>query len=224
MFTVVKDTIVDGQWTWPHEWILRYHILVTLGVPAIVPNALDNLEWRSSSGTTMNFFVLSVWECIRARGDEVNWCDVVWFSNCIPRHAFHLWLVIKRKLKTQDTLRQWDVSINANLNMFQCPSAGILMLATSLNAIIDHIIPMSKKKNARSVIAKLLCAASSYFIWQERNNRLFKSQKRSPNQIIECIISTVRLKLLTCSFKKTNTVMSFMRLWKLHVSLMRSSS
>nr|GEX13993.1 hypothetical protein [Tanacetum cinerariifolium] len=209
MFNVVKDTIVDGQWTWPHEWILRYHILATIGVSAIVPNELDNLEWRTSSGTTLNFSVSLVRECIWARGEEVNWCDVVWFSNCIPRHTFHLWLVIKWKLKTQDTLRQWDVFV------------GLPMLVTSFNAIIDHIIPMSKKKNARSMIAKLVFAASSYFIWQERNNRLFKSQKRSPNQIIECIIYTVRLKLLTCSFKKTKTVMSFMHLWKLPVSLIR---
>ncbi|GJU63564.1 reverse transcriptase domain-containing protein [Tanacetum coccineum] len=133
MFTVVKDTIVDGQWTWPHEWILRYPILATLGVPAIVPNALDNLEWRNSSGTTLNFSVSpGVWNHVKV-------------------------------------------------------FAGLPMLATSLNAIIDHIIPMSKKKNARSVIAKLLCAASSYFIWQEQNNRLFKSQKRSPNQRVHHI-------------------------------------
>ncbi|GKD15772.1 RNA-directed DNA polymerase, eukaryota, reverse transcriptase zinc-binding domain protein [Tanacetum coccineum] len=97
--------------------------------------------------------------------------------------------------------------------------AGTPRVAASLNAIIDHIIPMSKKKTTRSVIAKLVFAASTYFIWQERNYRLFKNQKRSPNQIIDCIKITVRLKLLTCRFKKTKTKMSFMHLWKLPDSL-----
>ncbi|GJV66621.1 iron-sulfur assembly protein IscA-like protein 1, mitochondrial [Tanacetum coccineum] len=98
--------------------------------------------------------------------------------------------------------------------------AGLPNVSSSLNAITDHIIPMSKKKNARSVIAKLVFAASTYFIWQERNNRLFKSQKRSHSQIIECIISTVRLKLLTCKFKRTKNMMSFTHLWKLPDSLL----
>ncbi|GJR35283.1 hypothetical protein Tco_1210967 [Tanacetum coccineum] len=61
--------------------------------------------------------------------------------------------------------------------------AGTPKMAASLNAIIDHIIPMSKKKTIRSVIVKLVFAASTYFIWQERNYWLFKNQKRSPNQI-----------------------------------------
>nr|GEZ41492.1 hypothetical protein [Tanacetum cinerariifolium] len=78
-------------------------------------------------------------------------------------------------------------------------------VAASLNAIIDHIIPISKKKTTRSMIAKLVFAAFTYFIWQERNYRLFENQKRSPNKIIDCIKITVRVKLLTCKFKKTKT-------------------
>ncbi|GJS81511.1 hypothetical protein Tco_0748052 [Tanacetum coccineum] len=108
---------------------------------------VDNLEWRDYSGTAMDFSVSSVWDCIRPRGDEITWCDVIY--------------------------------------------AGTPKVAASLNAIVDYIIPISKKKTARSVIAKLVFAASTYFIWQERNYRLFKNQKRSPNQIIDCIKTMV---------------------------------
>ncbi|GJU58678.1 reverse transcriptase domain, reverse transcriptase zinc-binding domain protein [Tanacetum coccineum] len=34
---------------------------------------------------------------------------IVWFTHAIPRHAFQLWLIMRRSLKTQDKLRQWDV-------------------------------------------------------------------------------------------------------------------
>ncbi|GJZ94536.1 hypothetical protein Tco_0666739 [Tanacetum coccineum] len=247
MSTMIKDLFNNGQWTWPHDWISKYPVLATIVVPNIISNVVDELEWRDSFGTAMDFSVSSIWECIRPRGDEITWCDVVWFLNCIPRHAFHLWLVIKRKLMTQDNLRQWDVSSNTNLNLFHCPLCesqpdshdhlffeyvfslqvwnhmkiyvGTPRVAASLNAVIDHIIPMSKKKTTRSVIAKLVFVTSTYFVWQERNYRLFKNRKRSPNQIIDCIKITVRLKLLTCRFKKTKTKMSFMHLWKLHDSL-----
>ncbi|GJU05521.1 putative reverse transcriptase domain-containing protein [Tanacetum coccineum] len=57
----------------------------------------------------------------------------------------------------------------------------------------------------------------------ERNNRLFKNQKRSEDQVIEVIKSTIRLKLLSYKFKKTKKVEFFMHLWKLPSSLIRSS-
>ncbi|GJT44410.1 reverse transcriptase domain-containing protein [Tanacetum coccineum] len=45
---------------------------------------------------------------------------MVWFSHCVPRHAFLLWLVMRNSLKTQDRLKQWDVSINTDLNLLRC--------------------------------------------------------------------------------------------------------
>ncbi|GKD06605.1 hypothetical protein Tco_1181579 [Tanacetum coccineum] len=115
----------------------------------------------------------------------------------IPRHAVHLWLVIKRKLKTQDSLRQWDVW--EHLKRF----TGMANMPSALNLIVDFLIPLAKMRSARSVIAKLVFAASCYFIWQERNYRIFMKKKRSQHQVIDIIMSTVRLKLLTCRFKKT---------------------
>ncbi|GJR80011.1 hypothetical protein Tco_0150796 [Tanacetum coccineum] len=75
---------------------------------------------------------------------------------------------------------------------------------SDLSSILDFLISITKMRSARSVIAKLIFSAASYFIWQERNYRIFKKSKRSPNQIIDIIKSTVHLKLLTCKFKMTN--------------------
>nr|GEW69908.1 hypothetical protein [Tanacetum cinerariifolium] len=52
--------------------------------------------------------------------------------------------------------------------------------------------------------------ASCYFIWQERNNRLFVKQRRSKDQVIDVIKSTIRLKLLTCKFKKSKNVQLYL--------------
>nr|GEZ71967.1 hypothetical protein [Tanacetum cinerariifolium] len=38
---------------------------------------------------------------------DKSWCGVVWFSHCIPRHAFILWLAILGRLSTQDILAKW---------------------------------------------------------------------------------------------------------------------
>ncbi|GJZ26972.1 protein LAZ1, partial [Tanacetum coccineum] len=60
---------------------------------------------------------------------------------------------------------------------------------------------IAHKRTAVSIIRRLLFAASSYYIWTERNNRLFKKVKRSPDDIGDIIKVTVQLKLLFFKFK-----------------------
>ncbi|GKD28052.1 reverse transcriptase domain, reverse transcriptase zinc-binding domain protein [Tanacetum coccineum] len=217
---------------WKHESDLR--TITYAQYPYCPFTTYDILVWRDSNGTEKRFSVATVWDLIRPRSDEVNWASVVWFSHCIPSHAFHLWLVIKRKLKTQDALRQWDVGGNTNLNVFQCPFyesqpdshdhlfsecvfsshiwAHMKVLADMhnvppyLDLIVDWLIPFASKSSVRSVIPKFVLVASTYFISQERNFRLFKKKKRSREQLIEVITSTIRLKLLSFRFKKTRRV------------------
>nr|GEU40392.1 retrovirus-related Pol polyprotein from transposon 17.6 [Tanacetum cinerariifolium] len=81
--------------------------------------------------------------------------------------------------------------------------------------ILLEVISFSKRKSPKSVIAKLVLAASAYFIWQERNWRMFKNNKRTMQQVRECIYSTVRLKLLSCRFKKTRSGASLAQRWNL---------
>ncbi|GJW82006.1 putative reverse transcriptase domain, reverse transcriptase zinc-binding domain protein [Tanacetum coccineum] len=88
------------------------------------------------------------------------------------------------------------------LKQFTC----ISNIPSDLNSIVGFITPLAKIRSIRSVIFKLVFAASCYFIWQERNNRLFKKSKRTHDQLIEIVKNNVWLKLLTCSFKKTVNV------------------
>ncbi|GJR04765.1 putative reverse transcriptase domain, reverse transcriptase zinc-binding domain protein [Tanacetum coccineum] len=101
--------------------------------------------------------------------------------------------------------------------------SGISNIPYELNSIVDFLIPSAKLRSARSVIAKLIFAASCYFIWQERNERLFRKKKRSHDQVIDVIKSNVHLKLLACRFKKSPYVQTLLHLWKLPMSLMDSS-
>ncbi|GJU44801.1 RNA-directed DNA polymerase, eukaryota, reverse transcriptase zinc-binding domain protein [Tanacetum coccineum] len=77
-------------------------------------------SWRDSNGLLSCFSIGDAWEALRLRGIEVSWYRIVWFSHCIPRHAFHLWLAMRNSLKTQDKLWQWDVGVGTDLNLLQC--------------------------------------------------------------------------------------------------------
>ncbi|GJV22888.1 putative reverse transcriptase domain-containing protein [Tanacetum coccineum] len=92
-----------------------------------------------------------------------------------------------------------------------------------LDDIVAFLIPVAKMKSIRSVVCKLVFSAACYFLWQERNYPIFKKKKRSKDKILELIKSNVRLKLLTCSFKKTPNVQMLAHIWKLPSSLVRPS-
>ena len=98
--------------------------------------------------------------------------------------------------------------------------AGFNSLPSSLDAIVTTLIASAKSRSVWSVVSKLLFAATTYFIWKERNSRLFKKQTRSEAQLVDVIKPTVRLKLLSCRFKKTANMIDLVRVWKLSPSLM----
>ncbi|GKA08214.1 hypothetical protein Tco_0687545 [Tanacetum coccineum] len=93
--------------------------------------------------------------------------------------------------------------------------ADMELVPPILDDIILHLQPMSHKRTTRSIIGRLILAASSYLIWLERNNHLFKMIKRSPEEIRDVIMVTVRLKLISFRFKKTVMVNQLLSHWKM---------
>ncbi|GJT00877.1 hypothetical protein Tco_0822046 [Tanacetum coccineum] len=84
-----------------------------------------------------------------------------------------------------------------------------------LHDIITYLQPMAHKRTTKSIFGKLILAASSYYVWLERNNRLFKKSKRSPEELRDVIMVTVRLKLLSFHFKNSANVNSLLAHWKM---------
>ncbi|GKC19273.1 reverse transcriptase domain, reverse transcriptase zinc-binding domain protein, partial [Tanacetum coccineum] len=153
--------------------------LAQIVVPTIVESSPDTWQWKDMNDTLGAFSVAKVWEAIRNRGAQVDWYRIVWFSHAIPRHAFHLWLIMRNSLKTQDRVRQWDVGSDTDLNLlrcalckaqrdshshlfFECPFsrkiwlyvrglAGMDLIPHNLHDIISHLQPMQNKRTARSI-------------------------------------------------------------------------
>nr|GEV46782.1 reverse transcriptase domain, reverse transcriptase zinc-binding domain protein [Tanacetum cinerariifolium] len=82
---------------------------------------------------------------------------------------------------------------------------GMDTISPRLTDVVAFIVPISKGKTVVSFLSRIVVAASSYFIWMERNGRLFRKKTSSPDQIVEVIMSTVQLKLVTFKFKNMST-------------------
>ncbi|GJS41812.1 hypothetical protein Tco_0566855 [Tanacetum coccineum] len=120
----------------------------------------------------------------------------------------------KRKLKTQDLIPAWDVSLDLG-GLIRFFFAGLDNSQPNIYSIINALLPIVKRRTTNCVIAKLVVAASAYFVWQERNWRLFQKGKRTIDQVVDCIKSVVRLKLLSCKMRKSKSGERLARLWDL---------
>nr|GEU59262.1 hypothetical protein [Tanacetum cinerariifolium] len=231
--TTLSEVIVDGHFIWPNAWHSSFPDLNSIVVPILRIGVRDKPKLRNLDGVFKPFSVSAVWHVIRPRGDVVLWYHCVWFTGYIPRHAFNMWLIMKRRLKTQDMLRAWDnvdtTKVSCALCELQADShdhlffeclfstqvwhkvrvmAGLPSANPLMDSIIHDILPFANRKNSKSVCSKLVLAASAYFIWQERNNRLFRNERRSVDQVVECILNSMRLKLVSCRWKKSKAAMS----------------
>ncbi|KAK1440843.1 hypothetical protein QVD17_06675 [Tagetes erecta] len=122
----VDELVNDRNWRWPAAWYDLFPVLINIPVPVICNNRRDVSVWHDIYGVEHKFSIHNVWETIRYRSAEVDWYNIVWFTHCIPRHAFHVWLVCRKKLNTQDKMRTWDMNMRFGKKSDNSPTWGIL--------------------------------------------------------------------------------------------------
>ncbi|GJS50408.1 RNA-directed DNA polymerase, eukaryota, reverse transcriptase zinc-binding domain protein [Tanacetum coccineum] len=103
----VAGMIENGQWRWLNEWYDQFQELKEIKTPTIDEHKQDSVMWLSNEQRVVKFSINRVWGDISSQENKVDWHDVVWFPNAIPRHAFILWLLVHERLPTQDRLAKW---------------------------------------------------------------------------------------------------------------------
>ena len=103
----VADYIRGNGWKWPRDWCNRFKDFLNVPVPSLIEDVEDKGIWINRKGKEKDFSVKEVWKNIRHNSFKVIWSRHVWFSQCIPRHAFIVWMALKGKLKTQDSISKW---------------------------------------------------------------------------------------------------------------------
>ncbi|GJZ75907.1 RNA-directed DNA polymerase, eukaryota, reverse transcriptase zinc-binding domain protein [Tanacetum coccineum] len=73
-------------------------------------------------------------------------------------------------------------------------------------SIIQELASMQNGNSIGSVVRRLCLAASIYLIWQERNNRFFKSVKRNVEELFTNLVDTVTQRLCSLKVKRTKAV------------------
>nr|XP_043630009.1 uncharacterized protein LOC122601306 [Erigeron canadensis] len=183
----------------------------------------DTLVWKIAH-EDKPFSSSMVWDTIRSREQPVDWVKAVW------------------KLLTQDRILQWPQSRRKNMNMMCCSlckadfdsgsnlffdcsyssqvwdvvKSDVNMSSTSgsWNNITAWLIAHAKSRSIIHIIGRLVVAATTYFIWQEINNRMFANHASPPDILSNLIKDIVRSRLWRLKFKKTARVVTTLDAWK----------
>ncbi|GJY48200.1 RNA-directed DNA polymerase, eukaryota, reverse transcriptase zinc-binding domain protein [Tanacetum coccineum] len=165
------DMIKDGEWIWPQEW--------------------------------------GVWNNMKVEYPKVEWHKVVWFSQCIPRHTFVMWLVLHDRFQTQERMARWYTNgillcpLCANCKdlvhrlFFQCNFASKVWSKIKGDLDIQRdpndwqrIIQMINDicvNSIKGVFGRIRITACVYYIWKERNSRVFQNVKKTEEEVLNVL-------------------------------------
>ncbi|KAI3715165.1 hypothetical protein L6452_22135 [Arctium lappa] len=217
MRTSLKDLVDRLGSVWPNAWIQRYPHLGMMEWPIIDSDRRDQICWSDVNGNLVDFSVKVASTSIGGIHTVSSWHKWVWFPGNIARHAFCLWIACHRRLPTQDRMSIWvsedeglvcplcEVEQDSHRHLFfQCVFAHDVWQRIKFFANLeewpdgwDDIVELlSDDSYARKPLAsKLFVAASVYYIWRERNNRLFRNAAISVDQIVQDIRNIVTMRL-----------------------------
>ncbi|PWA60910.1 RNA-directed DNA polymerase, eukaryota, Reverse transcriptase zinc-binding domain protein [Artemisia annua] len=236
----IADLVIDGSWNWPEVWRSKIQFLFHLPPPLLFQDRPDQALWKNRSGKVCHFSVKTAWFDLSDPKDSVSWFKCVWFSQNIPRNAFILWLAINKRLNTQDRIAIWNktddlkcplcnsIRDNHNHLFFGCDFSlrvwryfkGLMKLECvpdDLYLIIDYISSRPISKSIWSIIQRLVLGDSVYYIWIERNARIFLKKFRSVDEICGIIRDYVRLRLLSLKIKSSKQSLEATGIWNFHV-------
>ncbi|XP_071739283.1 uncharacterized protein [Rutidosis leptorrhynchoides] len=236
---VVYDLINNGSWNIPTEWVDRFNVIFDQNPPVLTANKVDECVCRTKAGKQVHFTVKTGWSDLCDDWVDVKWARLIWFSQCVHRHSFVVWVTCHNKLKTQDKFLMTD-----NLNNIKCPFClnqkdnhnhlffecdypkevwnefkGLAKLEyapDSWTEIIDYLVTRPINKSIWSIIQRLLLGACVYFVWQERNLRLYQNKSRPVGKLVEIIRRTVSLKVSSLTIKKSRQTEIAFELWNMN--------
>ncbi|GJR64403.1 ankyrin repeat-containing domain, PGG domain protein [Tanacetum coccineum] len=76
---------------------------------------------------------------------------------------------------------------------------------------IDH----GSKDEVKKVLDRLIVAATVYYLWQERNFRMFRNERRTADEVYKIIVNNVKDKLMSLRMKKSKAVLTVAANWGL---------
>lgn len=191
----VSDIIRDDLWDFPSGSANLQHIWdsITMQPSASLP---DHLVWKGHPFG--RFSIDSAWNVLRDKQDVNSIHHLLWFPGHIPCHSFILWLASLGRLHTMDRLSSHSVITSFLCVLcssatethdhlfFSCDFLSYVWREVTTRTLTTWptlswlpllqwaILHLRRKGDFRHLLSRLVLSTTIYFLWFERNNRVFR--------------------------------------------------
>ncbi|GJZ21041.1 hypothetical protein Tco_0558080 [Tanacetum coccineum] len=128
---------------------------------------------------------------MKSTGNDID-LNHLWCSLCKTQPDSHAHLFLECPYSSQ----VWFGVMNR---------AEIQFASDKWSDIMAWLLPISKRNNVEKIVVWLILAAVSYFVWQERNNRVHGKDERNFDQLSKITADTIRLKLAVLIWRQVET-------------------
>ncbi|KAJ9546365.1 hypothetical protein OSB04_018908 [Centaurea solstitialis] len=190
---------------WPTPWTDRVSSLSTVPIPSLQAGVKDQILWLNLQDHSRRFTIKEVWNSLLGPWQPVLWYDLCWFKHHVPKHSFCAWLAFLDRLPTQDRMVAWvsnmemlvcslckEVMDSRDHIFFQCQFSRVVWRTIrddldnyrdgDWSLIMQDLIHRRWKPGEEH--KKCLFVGAFYYIWQERDRRLFDGRKRNPPELV----------------------------------------
>ena len=113
---MVGSLVNNGRWRLPPARSEEQLQLQTFLTTIDLTEEEDNYEWELGGAQTSRDSTGEVYTYLRPTLPKVSWEAVVWTKRGVPRHNFHLWLVVQDRIPTRDRLLRWRLQVDPLCN------------------------------------------------------------------------------------------------------------
>ncbi|GJX56331.1 RNA-directed DNA polymerase, eukaryota, reverse transcriptase zinc-binding domain protein [Tanacetum coccineum] len=84
--------------------------------------------------------------------------------------------------------------------------------------IVNKVVEFPYNNAIRSILRRIILTTSVYYIWKERNSRLFNNKKESAQSLLQSIEENIRLQLQGLSVKGSVQVKAVAKEWNVKMN------
>ncbi|GJX49273.1 RNA-directed DNA polymerase, eukaryota, reverse transcriptase zinc-binding domain protein [Tanacetum coccineum] len=197
----ISDVFDSNGWKWPLEWMTKYHWIKDIKNPTL-SNSPDTPIWVDNNGNERRFSTSIVCKDVNCDNGKVSWRMTVWHPNCIPKHTFILWHVVKKRLCTQDRMANWYPS-----RVFECS------LCKKEPASHDHLFfNCEYAQKVWKMICNMARIQFKVNTWVNLVESLSSNQsrrnRREANDLTYIMIEELKAKMMSIAIKNSNNVIA----------------
>ncbi|XP_070013797.1 uncharacterized protein [Nicotiana sylvestris] len=123
-----------------------------------------------------SFSIKKLYQSLRGTFPKVTWKRLVCNNGGCPKWVFNLTLVAHERLYTRDRLAKWQ---------------GVHKQIMEWVQEQECAIKFANGKNAKAEMYRMVLACSVYYIWQERNQRIFQGRRIIVDNLSRLIVQDI---------------------------------